>query len=172
MNKLIRIWRAGEVTRVEEDCIQSFGWTLSKEIIRRPRYRWEGNIKMDLIEVDWKVWTRSLWINCEGCGRERPQSNLRDYIEIFQEGLVKTTHISGPSLSKPNSSSSSDDEKVITVNIHKRNIIIFHIWRYWNGGHIFNTVFAGRIRLSTELTHTRNTSVCNYPSHFVAENLF
>jgi hypothetical protein len=28
----------------------------------RPRRRWEDNIKMDLREVGWEAWTRSIWL--------------------------------------------------------------------------------------------------------------
>jgi hypothetical protein len=28
----------------------------------RPRRRWENNIKMDLREVGWGVWTGSIWL--------------------------------------------------------------------------------------------------------------
>jgi len=30
-----------------------------KKPLGRPRHRWEGNIKMDLQEVGWGVWTGS-----------------------------------------------------------------------------------------------------------------
>jgi len=34
--------------------IQSFGWKPGgKEPLGRPRLRWEGSIKMDLLEVGW-----------------------------------------------------------------------------------------------------------------------
>jgi hypothetical protein len=35
---------------------------LFEKILGRPRHRWEGNIKMDLQEVEWGAWTRSIWI--------------------------------------------------------------------------------------------------------------
>jgi hypothetical protein len=33
-----------------------------KRPLGRPRRRWEDNIKMDLHEVDWRVWTGSSWL--------------------------------------------------------------------------------------------------------------
>jgi hypothetical protein len=30
--------------------------------LRRPRRRWEGNIKMDLQEVGWGTWTGLSWL--------------------------------------------------------------------------------------------------------------
>jgi hypothetical protein len=34
----------------------------------RPRHRWEDNIKMDLQEVEWGVWTGSSWLRVETGG--------------------------------------------------------------------------------------------------------
>jgi hypothetical protein len=28
----------------------------------RPKYRYEDNIKMNLTEVDWGAWTKSIWL--------------------------------------------------------------------------------------------------------------
>jgi hypothetical protein len=51
-----------------EKCIQNCGWeSEGKRIVRRSRYRWEDNIKMDLKEIGWEVvgWVelrvRDLW---------------------------------------------------------------------------------------------------------------
>jgi len=33
-----------------------------KRPLVRPRHRWENNIKMDLQEVGWGVWTVSVWL--------------------------------------------------------------------------------------------------------------
>jgi len=33
-----------------------------KRPLARPRLRWEDNIKMDLQEVGWGVWTGSSWL--------------------------------------------------------------------------------------------------------------
>jgi len=33
-----------------------------KKPLGRPRFRWEDNIKMDLNEVGWEVWTGSSWL--------------------------------------------------------------------------------------------------------------
>jgi hypothetical protein len=30
--------------------------------LRRPRHRWEDNIKMDLQEVGWRAWTELIWL--------------------------------------------------------------------------------------------------------------
>jgi hypothetical protein len=36
----------------EEECIYDFGWKVGrKELLRRPRRRWEDNIRMDLREI-------------------------------------------------------------------------------------------------------------------------
>jgi hypothetical protein len=37
--------------------------------LERPRRRWEDNIKMDLREVEWGVWTGSIWLRI-GTGGE------------------------------------------------------------------------------------------------------
>ena len=38
----------------EEGCVQGFsGETRGKELLGRPRRRWEDNIKLDLQEVGW-----------------------------------------------------------------------------------------------------------------------
>jgi hypothetical protein len=33
-----------------------------KRPLRRPRHRWEDNMKMDLQEVGWGVWTGLTWL--------------------------------------------------------------------------------------------------------------
>jgi hypothetical protein len=33
-----------------------------KKPLGRPRRRWENNIKKDLQEVGWEIWTRSGWL--------------------------------------------------------------------------------------------------------------
>jgi hypothetical protein len=30
--------------------------------LARPRYSWEDNIRMDLWEIDWEVWTGCIWL--------------------------------------------------------------------------------------------------------------
>ena len=30
--------------------------------LERPRHRWEDDIKMDLKEIEWEVWTGLLWL--------------------------------------------------------------------------------------------------------------
>jgi hypothetical protein len=38
-------------------------WKLEeKSPLKRPRHRWEDNIKMDLQEVRWGAWTGLLWL--------------------------------------------------------------------------------------------------------------
>jgi len=38
------------------------GKSEGKELLGRPRRRWEDNIKMDLQEVGWGAWTGSIWL--------------------------------------------------------------------------------------------------------------
>jgi hypothetical protein len=33
-----------------------------RRLLGRPRRRWEYNIKMDLLEVEWGAWTGSVWL--------------------------------------------------------------------------------------------------------------
>jgi hypothetical protein len=33
-----------------------------KKLLRRPRHRWEYNVKMDLRETDGRVWTGFMWL--------------------------------------------------------------------------------------------------------------
>jgi hypothetical protein len=33
-----------------------------KRSLRKPRYRWEDNIKMDLQEMGWGAWTGLMWL--------------------------------------------------------------------------------------------------------------
>jgi len=47
----------------EERHIQGFGGeTWGNKPLERPRHRWEGNIKMDLQEVEWGAWTGWIWL--------------------------------------------------------------------------------------------------------------
>jgi hypothetical protein len=39
-----------------------------KRPLRRPRWRWEDNIKMNLQEVDVRVWTEFSWLRIETGG--------------------------------------------------------------------------------------------------------
>ena len=39
-----------------------------KRLLGRLRRRWEVNIKMDLQEVGWRVWTGSSWLRKGTCG--------------------------------------------------------------------------------------------------------
>ena len=49
--------------RGEERRIQGFGeQPEGKRPRRRPRRRWEDDIKMDLLEVGYGVWTGSSWL--------------------------------------------------------------------------------------------------------------
>jgi len=52
-----RLWRRGEV--YTEFC---WGKPEGKRPLGKPRRRWEDNIKMNLQEVGWEVWTRSSWL--------------------------------------------------------------------------------------------------------------
>jgi len=33
-----------------------------KSLLGRPRHRWDDNIKIDLEELGWEVWTGSSWL--------------------------------------------------------------------------------------------------------------
>jgi hypothetical protein len=45
-------------THGKEECIQDFGGKARrKETLGRPKRRWVDNIKMDLREIRWVVWT-------------------------------------------------------------------------------------------------------------------
>jgi hypothetical protein len=33
-----------------------------KRPLRRPRHRWEDNIRKDLKEIGWKLWTVFMWL--------------------------------------------------------------------------------------------------------------
>ena len=52
-----RVWGRGEV-------YTGFWWgnVGGKRLLGRTRRRWEDNIKMDLQEVRWGVWTGSSWL--------------------------------------------------------------------------------------------------------------
>jgi hypothetical protein len=46
----------------EHKCIEGFGGKPEgMRPLRRPRRRWEDNMKMDLKEVVWGAWTGSIW---------------------------------------------------------------------------------------------------------------
>jgi len=46
-----------------EKCIKYFHQkTWRKRPLRRPRHRWEYNIRMDLNEIGWKLWTGFIWL--------------------------------------------------------------------------------------------------------------
>jgi hypothetical protein len=54
----------------EERCIQGFiGKPEGKRPLRRPRHRWEDNIKMVLQEMEWRVWTGWIWLKVGAGGR-------------------------------------------------------------------------------------------------------
>ena len=40
-----------------------------KRPLGRPRHRWEDNIKMDLLEVEWGVWSGLIWLRIGTGGR-------------------------------------------------------------------------------------------------------
>jgi hypothetical protein len=44
------------------------GKTEGKRPLGRPRYRWEDNIKMDLLDVECGVWTGLSWLRIETGG--------------------------------------------------------------------------------------------------------
>jgi hypothetical protein len=47
----------------EERCIQSFGGeTWGNETTWKTRRSWEDNIKMNLREVGWEIWTGLIWL--------------------------------------------------------------------------------------------------------------
>jgi hypothetical protein len=41
-------------------CAKFWSGNLKKRLFRRPSYKWEHNLKVDLKEMRWSVWTRSL----------------------------------------------------------------------------------------------------------------
>jgi hypothetical protein len=54
----------------EERCIQGFGAKYeAKRPLGRPRCRWEGDIKMDVEEKGWRVWTGIFWMKIRTNGR-------------------------------------------------------------------------------------------------------
>jgi len=56
---------AGHVARMGEGRVMYrvlVGKPEGKRSLGRHRHRWEGNIKMDLQEVGWGVWTGSSWL--------------------------------------------------------------------------------------------------------------
>jgi len=47
----------------KERCVQGLvGKSEGTTRLRRPRRRWEDNIKMDLQEVGWGAWTGPIWL--------------------------------------------------------------------------------------------------------------
>jgi hypothetical protein len=40
-----------------------------KRLLRRPRHRWEDNIRMDLREIRSKVWAGCIWLRVGSSGR-------------------------------------------------------------------------------------------------------
>ena len=59
----------GHVARMGERSGFLVGKPEGKRPLRRTRRRWEDNIKMDLQEVGWGVWTGSSWLRIETGGR-------------------------------------------------------------------------------------------------------
>jgi hypothetical protein len=56
MVKSTRIWWAGHVAQMEK--MNSYRILMGKpEETTRPKCRWVDNIKMDLREIEWMVWT-------------------------------------------------------------------------------------------------------------------
>jgi hypothetical protein len=47
----------------------SVGNPEGKRPLRRPKHRWEDNIRMDLGEIGWKVWTGFIWLRIGTIGR-------------------------------------------------------------------------------------------------------
>jgi hypothetical protein len=66
-----------------------FGWESQKEITRRPRSRWEGNIKMDLREILWGGvdWTDPAQDRDQWKALVNTVRNLRVVPAVPQEGL-------------------------------------------------------------------------------------
>jgi hypothetical protein len=57
------------MARIEKERIQGFdGKTRRKETNRRPRRRWEDNIKMNLRERKWAVWSGFICLMIETSG--------------------------------------------------------------------------------------------------------
>jgi hypothetical protein len=48
-----------------------------KRPLRRPRLRWEDNIKMDLQEVGCEGWTRSSWLRIRRSGGNEPSGSIK-----------------------------------------------------------------------------------------------
>ena len=65
MKKSRRLRWAGHVARMGKRCGVYRGLVEKPEGKRplgRPRRRWEDNIKMDLQEVGWGIWTELIWL--------------------------------------------------------------------------------------------------------------
>jgi len=63
MIKKNRIGGTRNTCRKEERCMQGLvGKSEGTRPLRRPRRKWEDNIKMDLQEVDWGAWTGPIWL--------------------------------------------------------------------------------------------------------------
>jgi hypothetical protein len=51
----------------DEKRMQNFG---QKSVhLEKPRYRWEDNIRMDIREIGWEVWTGCIWLKRGTNGR-------------------------------------------------------------------------------------------------------
>jgi hypothetical protein len=46
-----------------------------KRPLRRPRHRWEDNIKMDLQEMGWRAWNGLIWLTIRTDGRHCKAGN-------------------------------------------------------------------------------------------------
>jgi hypothetical protein len=40
-----------------------------KRLLRRPRHKWENNIRMDLREKEWMLWSGCIWLRIGTSGR-------------------------------------------------------------------------------------------------------
>jgi len=55
----------GHVIRIggmRNTCKVFIGRPEGRKPLERRRLRWQGNIKMDLTEIGWKLWTGCIWI--------------------------------------------------------------------------------------------------------------
>jgi hypothetical protein len=67
MIKTRRVGWAGDSQAWEGRRVRTgFWWENLNEItLGRRRRRWEDNIKMDLREIRWRVWTGAMWLRIE-----------------------------------------------------------------------------------------------------------